>query len=51
MTQNAELMLTLAYDHQRELVAEADRERVLSSTRRSRKSARADRTRSTTPHQ
>lgn len=51
MTTNPELMLTLAYDHQRELVAEADRERVLSSTRRHRRAARTNRARSSTPNQ
>ena len=37
MLMNADLMLTLAHDRHRELIAEADRERLLTSARLARR--------------
>ncbi|BCY08178.1 hypothetical protein [Actinoplanes sp. L3-i22] len=37
MLMHPDVMLSLANDHRRELIAEADRERLLTSARRARK--------------
>ncbi|MEV0717032.1 hypothetical protein [Asanoa sp. NPDC050611] len=47
MYQNPELMLTLAHDHQRDLIAEADRTRLFSRINRARKAQRGSHARST----
>ena len=47
MYQNPELMLTLAHDHQRDLIAAADRKRLFARINRARKAARGTNARST----
>ena len=47
MYQNPELMLTLAHDHQRDLIAEADRTRLLARISRKRRNQRGAHARST----
>ncbi|GIF77895.1 hypothetical protein [Asanoa siamensis] len=46
MYQNPELMLTLAHDHQRDLIAEADRKRLFARINRARRAERAAHARS-----
>jgi hypothetical protein len=41
MYQNPELMLILAHDHQRDLIAEADRKRLFNRIERARRARRA----------
>lgn len=45
----AELLLAQAHDHQRDMIAEMDRYRLLASARRSRRGRRARDARGTTP--
>jgi hypothetical protein len=47
MYQNPEFLLTLAHDHQRDLIAEADRTRLFARINRARKAQRAANARST----
>jgi hypothetical protein len=47
MYQNPELMLTLAHDHQRDLIAAADRKRLFSRISRARKAQAGNHARST----
>ncbi|MDG4822455.1 hypothetical protein O7635_11400 [Asanoa sp. WMMD1127] len=47
MYQNPELMLTLAHDHQRDLIAEADRKRLFRRINRARRNQRDTNARST----
>jgi len=47
MYQNPEFLLTLAHDHQRELIAEADRKRLFARINRTRRAERMSHARST----
>ena len=47
MYQNPEFMLTLAHEHQRDLIAEADRTRLFARINRLRRAQRAEHARST----
>ena len=47
MYQNPELMLTLAHDHQRNLIAEADRTRLFARIKRARRNQHGSHARST----